>query len=778
MAADEFDNKIDKLANNLRQVMFYLPIPQDKAEDKEFTELFNNICKSVVSHDFYHEIWEERILLQLFELFHYKPPNETIYGQPLAVIRQRTELVAKINDFFFAVLCDELTSDVVSKRLFALIDNNSVAQHVPNISYALEQIRSSTERSSVKLATFLNELKAETCIDLGMVQEAINNVLSTIQRQENLMGINALLVNSSTKCGTVIPLRVNLRSGKGSVTCLIPSGDEFQKAIERARAALLEGNFLQNTTDVEYTLEITDARYNGGSIGLPATVAMYSAKSPYLVDPFTAFTGDINFEGGKYKVKGVSGIRQKIDAAVLNGCRRVFLPAENSHELTSTDTGKLVIHCVDDILEVFKKLQKHVIPVGGDSVLDKKIAALKAYCLKKGWVLSPAKNIQSGFQFVIAPIEPPELKLNIYTSGTHVPKSSEHTHFQKLLDHLNDCDNRRIQIRPVQQVFVIKDTVLRSQIQNGLGKLKPVKSNKEQYCEYSYEYIDGKEKLIVKQFTSGKLNIQGSAGELYKKVLEIVVGNYNTKYPTAQLSVENYLENAKPKEKNYGAHAVSKQKVKLEFPHIGTDESGKGDYFGPLVSAGVLVTERTAKKLLSVGVRDSKRLSDKRNLSLAQEILKICRGNFSIIEISPDRYNKLYQQFKREKKSLNTLLAWGHAKAIEEILVRVNCKTAVADQFADESFILSKLQERGKQIELIQMHKAEQNVAVAAASILARARFLEKLAKFSKEYGIDFPKGASQKVIDCARKCVELHGKDSLSKVAKLHFKTTNSVIS
>ena len=220
-----------------------------------------------------------------------------------------------------------------------------------------------------------------------------------------------------------------------------------------------------------------------------------------------------------------------------------------------------------------------------------------------------------------------------------------------------------------------------------------------------------------------------------------------------------------------------KKGVVLGLPIIGTDESGKGDYFGPLVSAGVYVDERSEKDLIACGVKDSKKLSDSKNLELAQKVAKICKGRFVIIEISPERYNDLYEQFKKEKKNLNTLLAWGHAKAIEEILSKLDCKVAVADQFADESFILGKLQERGKKIKLIQMHKAEQNIAVAGASILARARYLEKLSKLSNEYKIDLPKGASQKVIENAKKVVDMYGKETLRKVAKLHFKTTNDVL-
>ncbi len=215
-----------------------------------------------------------------------------------------------------------------------------------------------------------------------------------------------------------------------------------------------------------------------------------------------------------------------------------------------------------------------------------------------------------------------------------------------------------------------------------------------------------------------------------------------------------------------------------EYPVIGTDESGKGDYFGPLVSAGVYVDSNSAQILHACGIKDSKNLSDSKNIELAKQIKEICKGQFVVIEISPEKYNDLYEQFTKEKKNLNTLLAWGHAKAIEELLSKVECKTAIADQFADEKFIINKLQEKGKKLNLIQMHKAESNIAVAAASILARARFLNKLSILSRDYKMTFPKGASNKVVECAKKFAELHGIDSLKQVAKLHFKTTKQVLS
>lgn len=209
---------------------------------------------------------------------------------------------------------------------------------------------------------------------------------------------------------------------------------------------------------------------------------------------------------------------------------------------------------------------------------------------------------------------------------------------------------------------------------------------------------------------------------------------------------------------------------------IGTDESGKGDYFGPLVTAAVYVDERTKTILDRSGIQDSKKINDTRIFELANVIKKFCPNQYVVIEIPPNTYNDLYIQFKNEGKNLNVLLAWSHAKAIEELLDKVKCDIAISDQFADEKFILSKLQEKGRSITLIQEHKAERYTSVAAASILARARFLEKIKRLGQEFSMEFSKGASNLVVQQAKKFVETHGIDSLRRVAKLHFKTTEQV--
>jgi ribonuclease HIII len=180
--------------------------------------------------------------------------------------------------------------------------------------------------------------------------------------------------------------------------------------------------------------------------------------------------------------------------------------------------------------------------------------------------------------------------------------------------------------------------------------------------------------------------------------------------------------------------------------------------------------------LAKLGVRDSKQLSDTKCRELATKIRELFPGKYYIVEIPPERYNELHEQFLREKKNLNHLLAWGHARAIESLLGHQTCRQAIADQFGDEKYITSKLMEKGKALKLLQTPKAERFIGVAAASILARESFLTRLSQLGTEAAITFPKGASQAVIDAAKQIRQKHGDESLRKFAKLHFKTTAAV--
>ncbi|CUT04151.1 ribonuclease HIII [Candidatus Chrysopegis kryptomonas] len=211
--------------------------------------------------------------------------------------------------------------------------------------------------------------------------------------------------------------------------------------------------------------------------------------------------------------------------------------------------------------------------------------------------------------------------------------------------------------------------------------------------------------------------------------------------------------------------------------YIGVDESGKGDFFGPLVIAGVVSNENLNKELEKFGVKDSKKLSDKRVFELSEKIKEVCIVN--VVVIKPKRYNEL-----TEKLNLNKLLAWGHARVIENLLKEIEkvgfkCSSAISDQFGDENYLLNSLMQMGKKINLIQTPKADEtDIAVASASILARAEFLKQLKILSEKYGMNFPKGAGQNVINFANEFVKKFGKDELKNVAKLHFKTTKQILS
>jgi ribonuclease HIII len=208
-----------------------------------------------------------------------------------------------------------------------------------------------------------------------------------------------------------------------------------------------------------------------------------------------------------------------------------------------------------------------------------------------------------------------------------------------------------------------------------------------------------------------------------------------------------------------------------EKGHIGTDESGKGDYFGPVVIAGVYLPDGQEDVLREFGVKDSKRTSDNRARELA-EVIK--RGYaHSVVSIGPERYNELYSRLS----NLNRILAWGHSRVIENILERVNCRLAITDQFGDKAFVVNALMKKGKRIELVQRPKAEEDMAVAAASLLARAEFLKRLHFLSQDVGLELPKGASVLVEEAGLKLVRLRGPQILEKVAKTHFKTTARIL-
>jgi ribonuclease HIII len=209
-------------------------------------------------------------------------------------------------------------------------------------------------------------------------------------------------------------------------------------------------------------------------------------------------------------------------------------------------------------------------------------------------------------------------------------------------------------------------------------------------------------------------------------------------------------------------------------PHFGVDESGKGDFFGPLVIAGVYVDRGIARKLLDAGVQDSKRIgSDARIRKLAEEIRRTTGGLNDIVLIKPARYNELYVSFG----NLNSLLGWGHARVIGNLLVKKpGCPRSLSDQFADARVIERALRGEAREIVIEQRPRAESDVAVAAASILAREAFINWLEKTGKELGFRLERGVSASVKQTAARVVEKGGAPALREVAKVHFRTAHEI--
>jgi len=280
-----------------------------------------------------------------------------------------------------------------------------------------------------------------------------------------------------------------------------------------------------------------------------------------------------------------------------------------------------------------------------------------------------------------------------------------------------------------------------------------LQAHQYQFREVPYaRFAAEKEKTNLVFYESGKLVVQGKGTQEF---------------------IEFVLEPEILKEARLGYEAVLNPELLL--PRLGVDESGKGDFFGPLCIAGVYVNEGVVKAWKDAGIRDSKNISSDTRIRELAELIRDTPGCITaIVPIGNEAYNRLYSKMR----SVNTMLAWGHARAIENLMGQKHRMTppparAISDQFASNKDVVAKaLMPLGREIELVQKHRAEEDLAVAAASILARHEFVTRLKKLEKEYAMPLPKGASAAVDAAAKEFIAKHGTDNLPKVAKMHFRT------
>ena len=215
----------------------------------------------------------------------------------------------------------------------------------------------------------------------------------------------------------------------------------------------------------------------------------------------------------------------------------------------------------------------------------------------------------------------------------------------------------------------------------------------------------------------------------------------------------------------------------FDYLWAGSDESGKGDFFGPLVVAAVLVNKDIAQKLAELGVRDSKELIDKKIRDLAEQIMA-CAPHHAVLALKPAVYNQRYAQLKATGKNLNNLLSNGHVNALSKVL-RENpaCRFALVDRFTLHNNIGEKLQEEFPYLTVVQQPRAEADMAVAAASILARAKFVEIMKELSMLAERELPKGGGAAATSCAKELAEAKGVAVLDQFVKKHFANYKVII-
>ena len=283
---------------------------------------------------------------------------------------------------------------------------------------------------------------------------------------------------------------------------------------------------------------------------------------------------------------------------------------------------------------------------------------------------------------------------------------------------------------------------------NGALRARDWKPRTVPYARFAFE----SDKCNVVFYESGKLVVQGKGTQEF---------------------VEFVLEPEILREVKLGYETVLNPDLLL--PRFGVDESGKGDFFGPLCVAGVYVNERVIAAWKDQGIRDSKNISSDKKIHALAELIRQTPGCVvDTVTIGNEAYNRLYARMK----SVNVLLAWGHARVIENLMgkrYQMNPAPvrAISDQFAASKTVIEKaLMTSGREIELVQRHKAEEDIAVAAASILARDAFVTGLAKLEQQFQIKLPKGASAAVDAAAKQFVEARGAEELGKISKLHFRT------
>jgi len=615
-------------------------------------------------------------------------------------------------------------------------------------------------------------------------------VTSSMSERGSRFGCHVMFADASGR-GHV--LGVGVKPGKGNG---VTTGNKADEEMGRQSEAVLDDLF--PGTGAAWFLE-WDIAFGGNSIGLPMWIAGQAELEEWSPDPLLAATGRVTADGS---VHAVGGVAAKVSAAARHGFRRIIVPHDNFTEAGQALQGLRADAALEGAGESLVWFDPDVKLIGVKNVSEVRAALDKAdtsaalsrdgmvrlliKCLPRyGLDLAERKQLPDRDRLSVAGAQGvATIDIHDNKGSTVVPGgsgSAREAVEQLIADQLPPT---RIQTRPHLSVTV-KAEDRKARLVELIERSGAVKHEvKIAYQSFRYVLSDAGSTAYVDAYTSGKVVVHGTApawdrfADIALETLKGLSGFDDVQAKVDAARAEREASTAPAAASNGGADQKATGAEDGPYiPHIGTDEAGKGDYFGPLVCAACYVDEDSAKELDEAGVRDSKKLADSTVLRLADEIKELIPGKWSVRAIYPERYNSLQVQMRAEGRGLNSLVAWGHAACIRQLEEHgIYAPYALVDKFADESFFDQRAS-AGKQTKLELRTKAESDVAVAAASILARARFLTWLADTSKELGMKVPKGAGPQVIEAAKALVAEHGPEVLDKYTKVSFKTTKTVL-
>lgn len=578
----------------------------------------------------------------------------------------------------------------------------------------------------------------------------LRTVATELSKRASAYQAHALFVDPQ---GHGFVLGLQLAPGGSEIQAFAPVRAAMEQQAKLALKFALDGGARWG---IEWVLP-----FEGESIGLGLYVAGLVARSVLREDPLVAATGRIDVDG---RVVGVSGIEAKLRAAARSGMRRVILPQENEDEASAVpEASELDLVFVERLSDVAEHLARvsAAQPLGFDGLLRfvRKLVPLYALDIVEEGALS------NGHRFEVADAGG-KAQIDVFTGrrGTVRESGSEGTALESAR-RLIEERLAKFRIEPRKAVSLLVPTPHRQQrLRDWLTEAGAEEQEPPEHALWRCRLTRGASQATIILYKSGKCVIPAGQAPAFDELHDLLMK-----------AVEGL---GGPQQGRASSREKPEPPLPVGEPHIGTDEAGKGDFFGPLVSAAVYIDARTAEALRELGVRDSKLLSDKAVRRMAPEIRRLAR-RFAVTPINPARFNDLYEEMKREGKNLNTLLAWGHARSIEDLLKKgVRPRYVIVDQFADTRYMHEKIlaDTRESGLPIRQMPKAEADIAVAAASVLARDAFLTWIEKQSARLEVVLPKGASDQVVEIARQIADKHGPGALRDLAKLSFRTTQKV--